>query len=125
MLEIKKKLTPRLPIPYSASRTDSLILETDFCIFCSPIYLLTRVEHAIPTPIAGIKEVHNCENNMCCREFYHTYNSNNLQKKSPAEGDYKFLCSHGKASRNCPQSIFLSKKKKNTLNLFLKSPENR
>ena len=25
-------------------------------IFFSPIYLLTRVEHAIPTPIAGIKE---------------------------------------------------------------------
>ena len=47
---------PIVDIIYCASLIDSLMLVSDLSGLFSPIYLLTRVEQACPTPSAGIKD---------------------------------------------------------------------
>ena len=102
------------------------MLETDFCIFSSPIYLLTRVEHAIPTPIAGIKEA--C---IIVKMIWVVASSTTpiipttFKKKVQPKAIMNSCVPIGRASRNCPQNISLSREKERTLNLSIKSPENR
>ena len=51
------KLKPIGTMMYSAILMDSFMLDSDLSTLSSPMYLLTRVEQACPTPRAGMKDV--------------------------------------------------------------------